>query len=238
MSPSLSSASRRSSSKSRTADRGKPREVDPFGKAKSHQQIFLGGVFSAQRLLADDPVAARFDLRQPAFGRFCRGERAFCADGRDTAMGARADARIIVPAPIDQIVPRLRARSRMVRDFVSRQSRRLAQLLGERIELAGKFSVRNTQRAGFMECGKRRALLDGELIEREMVRGVIERAAEFLVPLLNRLPLSRIDQVEGDAARNDAWQGRALRAPLRLCACGRAPSGSDRRAPERRATGD
>ena len=62
----------------------------------------------------------------------------------------------------------------MVRDFVGRQSRRLAKLLGERIELARKVVVRNTQRAGFMARGKRRALLDGELIEREVVGGMIE----------------------------------------------------------------
>ncbi len=39
------------------------------------------------------------------------------------------------------------------------------------------LAVGDAQRAGRMPRGERRALLDGELIEREMVGGMVERAA-------------------------------------------------------------
>ena len=92
-------------------------------------------------------------------------------------MRARTDARIIVATPIEQIVPRLIPRPRMVGDLVGRQPRRLAKLLGQAIKLARLLAVGDAQRAGRMKRGERCALLDGELIQREVIGGVVERVA-------------------------------------------------------------
>ena len=55
------------------------------------------------------------------------------------------------------------------------------------------------QRAGRVARGERRAFLDGELIEREMVGFMAEREPELVVPRGRRLTLARIDQVERHA---------------------------------------
>ena len=69
--------------------------------------------------------------------------RMFAAVLGDAAMGAWADARIVVPAPIKQIVPRLRSRPRVVRHFVGGEARGIAKLLGEEIEGLGLLAVRD-----------------------------------------------------------------------------------------------
>src|SRR5512144_2917981 len=114
-------------------------------------------------------------------------------------MRAGADASIVMTAPIEEVVARLGAGPRVVRDFVGRQSGSLAQLLRDGIKLAGKLALRNTQRACGMARRKRRALLDGQLIEREVIGDMIERVVKLPAPLARGLPLARIDEVEGDA---------------------------------------
>ncbi len=92
-------------------------------------------------------------------------------------MRAGADTRIIMPAPIKQIVPRLRSRPRMVGDLIGREARNLAKLLGQGIKLARQLAVGDAQRAGGMKRREWRAVLDGELIQRKVVGGMVERAA-------------------------------------------------------------
>ena len=92
-------------------------------------------------------------------------------------MRAGADARIIVPAPIKQIVPQLRSRPGMIGDLVGREARNLAKLLGQAIKLARQLALGDAQRAGRMKRRERRAVLDGELIQRKVVGGMVERAA-------------------------------------------------------------
>ena len=52
-----------------------------------------------------------------------------------------------------------------------------------------------------MECGEGRAVLDGQLIEREVIGGIAEGACQFALPGGERLALPRIDQIEGDAPK-------------------------------------
>ena len=133
-------------------------------------------------------------------------------------MRSGADPRIIVAAPIQQIVTRLRSRPRMIGNLVGRQPRSLAKLLGEAIQLARLLAVRDAQRAGGMPRGERRALLDGELIEREVVGGMIQRASQLRFPLDRRLSFPRIDQIErhalemalGERKRGQRFFGRVL----------------------------
>ena len=68
--------------------------------------------------------------------------------------------------PIDEVVPALPARARMIGDFVSRQSRRPTNFLGQVVERAGKVRVWNSKFAGCVKTLERRIGLDGELIER------------------------------------------------------------------------
>src|ERR1700730_3079960 len=113
-------------------------------------------------------------------------------------MSAGADAGIVLPAPIEEVVARFRSRPRMVGDLVGRKPCRLAKLLGEQVERARQIAIRNVQHAGIMARGEWRALLDGELIERKVVCGEAERVPKLLGPGLSRLPFARIDQVERD----------------------------------------
>ena len=90
-----------------------------------------------------ETVAACLDRFKPVFGRLDRGERPPRAVASDAAVGAWADAGIVVAAPLDQIVPGLRVRLRVVGDFVGRKSVRLAKLLGEQVKLARSRLIGN-----------------------------------------------------------------------------------------------
>ena len=57
----------------------------------------------------------------------------------DAAMGAWADAGIVVAAPVEEIVPQLGSRPRMVRHFVGGEASGIAKLLREQIEGFGAF---------------------------------------------------------------------------------------------------
>src|SRR4029078_9561887 len=83
----------------------------------------------------------------------------------------------------------------------------------EEIEGLGLCAPGHFQRPRGMKCRERRALLDGELVEREGVLRVGERAGELLAPGLHLLPLPRIDQVAGHAleiALGDGERGKSL----------------------------
>ena len=58
--------------------------------------------------------------------------------------------------------------------------------------------------AGAVEGGEGRAVLDGELVEREMIGGERQRLAELRRPGLRRLAGAGIDQVEGEAREGRA----------------------------------
>ena len=85
-------------------------------------------------------------------------------------MRAGADAGIFMPAPIDEVVPALRARPRVVRNFIGRQAGARANFLRDVVKLATAILVGNDQLAALMQRVERRLRLDGQLIERQMLR--------------------------------------------------------------------
>ena len=89
----------------------------------------------------------------------------------EPAMRAGADAGIFVHAPIDEIVPALGARPRVIGNLVGRQAVRRADLLRHVVERARGVVVGHRELAGCMQRGERRVRLDGELIERKMLAG-------------------------------------------------------------------
>src|SRR3954452_25112627 len=94
----------------------------------------------------------------------------FAAD-IEAAMGTGTDAGVFVPAPVDEVVPALGTRPRMIGDLVGGQPACGAHLLREVIERARSIAVRNRELAGGMQCRERRLGLNGQLIEREMLGG-------------------------------------------------------------------
>ena len=66
-----------------------------------------------------------------------------------------------------------------------------------------------------MQRGERRAVLDGELIERQMFGGFRNRAREFGAPGFRRLVRPRVDQIEGIALEDLARDGDRIERFLR-----------------------
>ena len=121
-------------------------------------------------------------------------------------MGAGADAGIFAVAPVDEIVPALGAGAGVIGDFVGRQAGRRRGVERRRIERDRRVLVGRDELAGAVERGEGRAVLDGELVEREVVGGERQRLAEFRRPALRGLAGTGIDQVEGETG-----EGRARR---------------------------
>ena len=67
-------------------------------------------------------MAVGLDPHQPGFGALFGRDGVPRAVDVEAAMGARADAGIFLAAPVDEIVPALRARPRVVGNLVGRQA--------------------------------------------------------------------------------------------------------------------
>ena len=103
--------------------------VDAFAQAQAHQQEFVALLLAAERLVLDEAVALGLDLGEPHFRMPLGLLRASPLRRDEAPMRARTDARIFAVAPIDEIVPALGARPRVIGDFVGRQTMRLGDLL-------------------------------------------------------------------------------------------------------------
>ena len=172
------------------------RRIDAFGEAQPHQQEFVGALFAREHLVGDEAVAELLDAHQPGLGPlFGRGGVAAAVDV-EPAMRARADAGVFVLAPVDEIVPALGARPRVIGNLVGRQAGAAADLLRQVVERAAGVVVGNDELAGLVQRVERRVRLDGELIERQMLGGFADGALELGRPLLRRLPRPRVDQIE------------------------------------------
>jgi len=73
-----------------------------------------------------------------------------------------------------------------------------------------------------MQRGKRRFLLDRELIEREVFAGLFARALEFGGPGSRRLPRARVDQIERIALEDGTRDRHRLERLLRRNCSARA----------------
>jgi len=148
-----------------TGQRGVTLGVDALGKPQPHQQKFIGALVAREHIVGDDAMTVGFDAHQPRLGALFGRNRASRALDIEPAMRAGADAGIFVAAPIDQIVPALRAFARMVGDLVGRQAVTAADLLRDVVERTRKQLIRRLQLACGVQAEERRALLDGQLVK-------------------------------------------------------------------------
>ena len=154
----------------------------------------------------------------------------------EPSMRARPDAGIFVPAPINQIVPALGARPRVVGNFVSRQACAGADQLREIVKIAPQIVVGNRELARLVQPEERRAGLDGQLIERQMLGRFRDRALEFGGPGLQRLARARINQIERITLEDRARDRDRVERLLRGVQPAEFLERAHRRAPARRAT--
>ena len=158
------------------------RGIDAFGEPQAHQQELVGHLRAQQHLVGDDAVAERFDPHQPGFRTPLGSGGVALAVDVEAAMRAGADAGVFVRAPVDEIVPALGAGPRVIGNLVGGEARGGADLLRGVVERAREVLVGHRELAGRTQRGERRVGLDGELIEREMLGGLGERALELGAP--------------------------------------------------------
>src|SRR5262249_6424402 len=96
------------------------RRVDAFDQTQSHQQELIGAFLAGESVVCDKSMTERLDAHQPAFGPPLGCGGAAHAFDVDPAMRAGTDAGVFVVAPVDEIVPALGARPRVVRYLVGR----------------------------------------------------------------------------------------------------------------------
>jgi hypothetical protein len=89
----------------------------------------------------------------------------------EPAVSARPDAGVFLGAPINEVMPAFAAGPRVVGNLVGGQAVGGTDLQGRVLKFAAEIVVGNDELARGMERGKRRGLLDGQLVEREMVAG-------------------------------------------------------------------
>src|SRR5690606_30722351 len=89
---------------------------------------------------------------------------------------------------------------------VGRQTGRREAAGGLLVERGGGVLLRQHQLAAPPGAVERRALLDGELVERDMLWAERQGGIELLTPGCRRLSRTRIDKVEGDARKGSARQ--------------------------------
>ena len=150
--------------------------IDAFGEPQAHQQKFVGDFLAREHVVGDEAMPVVLDAGEPSlralFGRGCMP----VAVDIEPAMRARPDAGIFVRAPVDEIVPALGARPRMIGNLIGRQPVRRADLLRRVVKRARGIVVGHFELAGRMQRGERRLRLDGQLIERQMLAGFGNRA--------------------------------------------------------------
>src|SRR5262249_61108799 len=111
-------------------------------------------------------------------------------------MRARANAGIVMPSPINEVVLAFRAWSRVIGNLVGRQAGIGANCLGEVIKVAREIVVGHDELAGFVQAKEWRARLDGQLINREMLWSVGNCPIEFVRPVTGRLPWKGLEHVK------------------------------------------
>ena len=84
-------------------------------------------------------------------------------------MCAGAYSRIVLIAPIDEIVPTFGTGGGVIRDLIGRKASARGLLAGDLVEVSRAVLVGNGQLAARLQIEKRRARLDGKLVERQVV---------------------------------------------------------------------
>ena len=110
-------------------------------------------------------------------------------------------------------MPAFRSGHGVVGDLVGRQAPCRRHLLRDGVKLGAELAVGHLELAGGMEPEERRALLDGELVERQMVGREADSLLQLASPGVRRLARPGVDQVEGEAGKG---RPRDLDRPERL----------------------
>ena len=116
-------------------------------------------------------------------------------------MRAGADAGIFAVAPIDEVVAALAAGAGVVRDFVGRQPARLGHFPRRLEQGEAQILVRQLELAGVAQAFENRVRLDGQLIERDVVAGIVERLGELAAPFRFALPRPAVNEIEAEARK-------------------------------------
>ena len=209
--------------------------VDALGEPQSHQQEFVGALFAVEAIVDHDAMAVGLDAHQPGLGTLFGGDGVPDAVDIEAAMGAGTDAGIFLAAPVDQIVPALRAGPGVVGNLVGRQALLGADLLRDVVERA-----RRPLHPGSSACrrraGRRTACLPRSSVDRATDARRLPRSRASVRP-----PTSAASGRDGrrsdrtSSGRTRCARSRPRRAPRARCAGVRAPSARHRPAPARRA---
>ena len=205
------------------ADRGQAVEVETLAEPEPHQQRLVGLLGVAQRRDLHGAVTRLLHPLEPALGLPLRDDGMPPAVENQPAVRAGAHAHVFPVAPVQQVVPAFLARRRVVGDLVGRQPRPLGHLLGDLVQRQRRVGVGHHEPAGCMQLGERRLRLDGELVERQMPAGQVERLAKLAAPVLGRLARPGVDQVEAEPL--ECFTCNIYPRPRlgRACAAGPAP---------------
>ena len=198
-------------------------EVDAFGDAQTHQQIFRSLIDGNNRSVGDDAIAVAGHQFAPGFGVFLGDEGAAVVTSGQTAVSAGTAPCILAIAPVEQVVARLVAGACVVGNLVGRKSNFLSQFLRHVIEVGGAVIIGRHQRALGVQIEIGGAGLDGELIERHVALLLTQRNRQFLAPLRHALIGPGIDQIErhtrenaGGEAEGGECLGRGMLAAQRF----------------------
>src|SRR5690606_28312405 len=112
----------------------------------------------------------------------------------ETAMAPWANTDILAIAPIDEIVLALRARSCMVRHFVSRKPLRGRNRLRRFIEIGGMIRIGDRDLAGAIEAVEGGPFLNGQLVERKVIGSVADCLLQLIGPGFDGLAGAGVDQ--------------------------------------------
>ena len=141
-------------------------------------------------------MAVGLDIFKPAFRVAFDCGRQLVGANAQPAMSPRSCADIITVAPVHEVVAALGARPGMVGNLVSRKSVCFRYRLGKLIELRPQLGVGYLQLARVVEREERRAFLDGQLIQGEMVGSERDRPLQLGLPSVHGLIRTRVDEIE------------------------------------------
>ena len=184
--------------------------IDAFGEAETHHQHFAATVGRGDLLLGGAAVAVVFDALGPGFGgAVAAGGDQVVAEG-EAAVGAGADAGVVLVAPIGEIVAAFGTGPGEVADLVGSKAVVGAGFDCVVVEGGGAVVVGQGDLALAVAGLEGGAGLDGELVETEVVGAEGEGLAEFGGPGGAVLLRAGVNEVEADAGEGGAGVSKGV----------------------------
>ena len=172
------------------------------------------------------------------FGVAIRQQHGREADAVQERMRAGAESQVLAVLPVDEVVLAAVARPRPVRDLVVLVAGAREAILRPLVVFGLHVGVGRRHAAAFDIAGERRAVLDGERIQREVLRTERERRFEIALPRRERLLGQPVDEVEVDVLEAGCACRRERVARICApCGCGPASPALRRRTTGRRSRG-